>query len=164
MRVPVLRGVPSLAYSSPPISMMCFTWQSDSTLLTIVGHMVEAEGGGEIRRLDARVGALALERLDQAGFLAADVGAGAAVDVDVAGRSRCRGCSCRGSSRSRASAMAASRIRGLGEFLADVDVGELHADREAGDHHALEQLVRVLVEDVAVLEGAGLGFVGVAIR
>ena len=39
MRVPVLFGVPSLAYSSPPMRMMCFTWQSVSTLLTIVGHM-----------------------------------------------------------------------------------------------------------------------------
>ena len=43
---------------------------------------VEAEHGREIRRLDARIGALAFERFDQAGFLAADVGARAAVDVD----------------------------------------------------------------------------------
>ena len=39
MRVPVLFGVPSLAYSAPPIATMCFTAQSVSTLLTIVGHM-----------------------------------------------------------------------------------------------------------------------------
>src|SRR5262249_5003538 len=38
--------------------------------------LVEAEHGREIRRLDARVRALALERLDQTGFLAADVSAG----------------------------------------------------------------------------------------
>ena len=39
MRVPVLFGRPSRAYSAPPIAMMCFTWQSVSTLFTIVGHM-----------------------------------------------------------------------------------------------------------------------------
>ena len=36
----VARGTPSLAYSSPPMLTMCFTmWHSDSTLLTMVGHM-----------------------------------------------------------------------------------------------------------------------------
>ena len=34
--------------------------------------------------------------------------------------------------------------------------------REAGDDHPFDELVRVLVDDVAVLEGAGLGFVTVA--
>jgi len=29
--LPVLFGVPSLAYSAPPIATMCFTWQSVST-------------------------------------------------------------------------------------------------------------------------------------
>jgi hypothetical protein len=63
----------------------------------------------------------------------------------------------------RASAMAFSRMRrAVGQLAADVDVGLLHVVREAGDHHALDQLVRILMHDVAVLEGAGLGFVGVA--
>ena len=44
---------------------------------------VEAEHGGEIRRLDAGVGAFALEGFEKAGFLAANVGAGALVDIDV---------------------------------------------------------------------------------
>ena len=39
IRVPVLFGRPSRAYSAPPIAMMCFTWQSVSTLFTMVGHM-----------------------------------------------------------------------------------------------------------------------------
>ena len=39
MRVPVLLGVPSLAYSAPPMATMCFTAHRVSTLLTIVGHM-----------------------------------------------------------------------------------------------------------------------------
>ena len=44
---------------------------------------VETEHGREIRRLDARIGALAFERLDQAGLFAADVGARAAMNVDL---------------------------------------------------------------------------------
>ena len=39
MRVPVLLGVPSLAYSAGPMFTMCFTWQRVSTLFTMVGHM-----------------------------------------------------------------------------------------------------------------------------
>ena len=50
----------------------------------------------------------------------------------------------------------------FGHFAADVDVGELHVVREARDDHALDQLVRILVDDLAILERARLGFVGVA--
>ena len=61
---------------------------------------------------------------------------------------------------SRASAIAfSSVIARFGEFFADVDVGGVCADGEGGDDHALDELVRILVDDVAVLEGAGLGFV-----
>ena len=38
----------------------------------------------------------------------------------------------------------------------------MHVIRVAGDDHALEHLVRVLVDDLLVLERARLGFVGVA--
>src|SRR5690606_17732553 len=53
--------------------------------LDVVDHRRAAEharDGGE-RRLDARVGAFAFERLDQARFFAADVRAGAAVHVQL---------------------------------------------------------------------------------
>jgi hypothetical protein len=53
-------------------------------------------------------------------------------------------------------------LGGVGEFLAHVDVGQLRVHGETGDGHALDQLMRVLMHDVAVLEGAGLGFVRVA--
>ena len=46
--------------------------------------LVQTEDGREIGGLDSWVGALALERLDEAGFFAADVGACAAMDVDFA--------------------------------------------------------------------------------
>jgi len=38
----------------------------------------------------------------------------------------------------------------------------MHVVGEGGDDHALEHLVRVFVDDLLVLEGAGLRFIGVA--
>ena len=52
--------------------------------------------------------------------------------------------------------------RALGEFAADVDIRELRADRVARDDHALDELMRILMDDVAVLESARLGLVRVA--
>ena len=43
---------------------------------------IETEHGGKIGRLNARIGTLALERFDQAGFLAANIGTCAAMHVD----------------------------------------------------------------------------------
>ena len=48
----------------------------------MVGHMVKAQHGRKIRRLDAGIGALAFQRFDQPGFLAANIGARAAMDVN----------------------------------------------------------------------------------
>ena len=53
-------------------------------------------------------------------------------------------------------------LRAEGEFAADIDIGEMHVVGVAGDDHALEHLVRVLIDDLLVLEGAGLRFIGVA--
>ena len=53
--------------------------------------LVEALVGGE-RRLQPRVAALALERVEQRGLLAADVGAGAAVHDQAAREAASRGC------------------------------------------------------------------------
>src|SRR5690606_38339274 len=109
----------------------------------------------------ARVGALALERLDQAGLLAADVGAGAAVHVDLAGVAGAEDVLADEIVLARLLDGAFENAGALGHLAADIDVGLLHVVRETGNHRALDQLVRILVDDVAVLEGAGLGFVGV---
>ena len=37
----------------------------------------------------------------------------------------------------------------------------MRAHREAGDQAALDQLVRIVADDVAILAGAGLAFVGI---
>ena len=55
---------------------------------------VQAEVGRE-RRLEARLALLALERLEQRGFLAADVGAGADERVEVEVDAGAAACSCR---------------------------------------------------------------------
>ena len=50
----------------------------------------------------------------------------------------------------------------LENFAVNVVVGHRHAHRVGRDRHALDDDVRVEHQDVAVLAGAGLAFVGVA--
>jgi hypothetical protein len=50
----------------------------------------------------------------------------------------------------------------LDEFAANVVETDRRTDAEAGDGHALDDLVRVVAQDVAVLAGARLALVGVA--
>ena len=122
--------------------------------------LVEA-ADGEPGRAVARVSALALDRRDEARRLAADVGPGAAVDDDVAGEVA-------------AEDALAGEARGVGlveraldaaerqvELAADVDERVADLQRVRGDQHRLEQQVRRMLEDPAVLERAGLALVGV---
>jgi len=51
--------------------------------------------------------------------------------------------------------------RAVRELATDVDVGDVAADRVRGDDDALEELVRVVLDELAVLEGARLALVGV---
>ena len=53
-------------------------------------------------------------------------------------------------------------LRALRKLAPDVDVGSLRVEGETGDENAFEQLMRIFVNDVAILERARLGFVGVA--
>ena len=123
---------------------------------------VQAEIGRE-RRLVARLALLAFQRLHQRGFFAADVGAGAqrVVQVDV---------------HARAEDVLAQPAVGVGlgggllqvleglvvELAAQVVVAHGRTGGIAGDGHALDHRVRVVAQDVTVLGGARLGFVGVA--
>ncbi len=114
-------------------------------------------------RLVARLALLALQRLHQRGFLAADVGAGAerVVDVDV------------DAAAENVLAQPAVPV-GFGQRFLDVlerlvvklathvVVGHAAAGGVAGDRHALDNRVRVVAQDVAVLAGARLGLVRVA--
>ena len=123
--------------------------------------VVEAEDGREIRGLDARVAALAFEGLDQAGLFAADVAAAAAVDDDFAGVARAEDVLAEEALGLRLGDGALEDLGAVDELAADVDEGLLGLDGPRGDRDAFQHLVRVLVDDLAVLVGAGLGFVGV---
>ena len=89
--VPVEVSVPSLAYSSPPIRMMCGTVAQRLDVVDQRRSVVQALDRRE-RRLQPRVAALALQRVEQPGLLAADVGAGAAVQDQRDREVRSRGC------------------------------------------------------------------------
>ena len=122
---------------------------------------VQAKHGREVRRLDTRVRPLALERLDEAGFLAANVRARAAVHVDlkiVAGAANAPAEEALGPGLVDGSVEDSCA---LGKFAANVNVGQLHVVGVARQDHALDELVRILVDDLSVLERARLGFVGV---
>ena len=49
-----------------------------------------------------------------------------------------------------------------GHLTPDVNVGQLYIVGPARENHSLDQLMRILVEDLAILEGARFGLVGVA--
>ena len=123
--------------------------------------VVEAEDGGEIRRFDARIRTFALERFEKARFFAADVGAGALMDINVAIEAAAADVFPDEAGGFRFFDRFFDNAGGLGEFAADVDVAEVHIERPGGDHHTLEQLVRILVQNVTIFEGARLRLVAV---
>ena len=122
---------------------------------------VEAEHGWKIRWLDAGVGAFAFEGFQKAGFLAANVGAGTLMDIDVEVEAGAEDVFSEKTFSAGFFDGVPNDLGRFGEFAADVDVGEVDIGREGGNGKAFDELVRVLVEDVTVLEGAGLGFVAV---
>ena len=139
MRVPVLFGVPSLANSAAAHGHDVFHRAERLDVVDDGRAHAEPEHGREIRRLDARVGPLALERFDQAGFLAADVSAGAAMHVNVKVVTAAENVLAEEIlSRGPPSARGSGCLAPSANLTADVDVGQLHVVREAGDDHALE--------------------------
>ena len=126
------------------------------------GRLAEQPGLRRERRLVTRLGPLALDRVDQRGFLTRDVGAGAPPDLDVEGETLAH--------HVRAEEAAGPGVRDgvpqprLGQrvLAPDVDVTLLRPAGVAHDRERFEQGVRVLLHQYPVLERAGLGFVGVA--
>ncbi len=108
---------------------------------------------GRERRLRARLAALALERLEQPGLLTADVGTGTAVENHR-----------RVSQQPLAARLVqrAPQDLELRQVLAsDVDEDVLRLDGVGGDQAALDEAVWDREHDLAVLERARLGLVGV---
>ena len=123
---------------------------------------VEAEHGREIGGLDARIGPLAFERLDKARLLAADIGARATVDVNLQIVTAAQDVPAEKTLRARLRQRLVQQSRALGHLATNVNVSEMNVVREAREDHALDQLMRVLVENLPVLERSGLGFIRVA--
>ena len=125
------------------------------------GTVVEPDERGK-RRLVARLGALAFERLEQRGLFAGFVRAGAAVHVHVA-------------VEPGAENVLAQEPVGIGfvdgpfehvlhmeELAANIDVGDLRSDGVAGNRASFDQQVRIPLHQEVVLERSRLAFVGVA--
>src|SRR6202047_2985588 len=116
--------------------------------------MLAGDGG-----LGPRHALLALEALEQGRLLAADIGAGAvvehqveieAMDVVLADELGLTGLVDR-----RLQVLALAH-----EFAADIDVAGVRRHGGAGDQATLDQEMRIVPHDLAVLAGAGLGWGG----
>ena len=114
------------------------------------------------RRLQARLRALAFERLDERRLLARFVGAGAAMHVDVAVEAAAVDVLAEVPGLIGLGDRALERLLHVEELAADVDVGDLRADRVAADRAPLDQQVRVALHQHVILERARLALVGVA--
>ena len=120
----------------------------------VVDHRRLAEQpvvGGQ-RRLGADLPALALDRVEQRGFLAADIGSGTDADLERERRDE------RGRAADRF-LHGADRKR---IFRADIDVAIARAGSVTGDRHAFDQAIGVALHQHAVGEGAAVALVGVA--
>ena len=120
---------------------------------------VETDIGRE-RRLQPRLALLAFEAFQERGLFAADIGAGAVGDVEI--------------ERPAVDVVLADQLRFIGlidrglqvlalpnELAAHIDVAGVRAHREAREQATLDQKMRIVPHDLAVLAGAGLGFVGI---
>ena len=121
----------------------------------------EADLAGK-RRLIARLGAMALDGFDERAFFAADVAAGAdknfEIKVEVAAEDFFP---------KKPRAITAANLFAEDFFLkmifvADVDDAALRAGNETRDDHTLDEQMRQVGHDEAVLDGARLTFIGVA--
>jgi len=126
------------------------------------GGLAEEADLDRERRLVARLAAVALDRLEERGLLAADVGTRADAQLDVERGARAHHvvaeqavCAC------LREGVLEPRVRER-IFGSDVEVAELAARRERSDRHRLDERKRILFHQHAVLEGSRLRLVGVA--
>ena len=121
----------------------------------------EAADRGE-RRPRARHAALALDRGDQRGLLAADERAGALLDLEVEVQAAAEDVVAEQAALLRRLDRHAQALDGERVLGAHVDVAVVGADGVAADDHALEHGVRVAVHHRRVHERAGVALVAVA--
>src|SRR5439155_19015154 len=121
---------------------------------------IEADSRRE-GRLEARLTFFAFEAFEQPGFLAADVGAGAAVQVDVVIVARAAGILADQAGRVSLFDRGLHMLRLVVELAPDIDVAGARPHADASQQAAFEQFVRVVAQDVAVLAGSRFALIGV---
>src|SRR5690349_7154105 len=114
------------------------------------------------RRAQARLSATSFDRLEQRGLFAADVRAGAAMDDQVEVVARTHDVLAEDPGLVGLRSRALELPRRVSELAAAEDVHLVGSDRVRADGHALDQLVRVALHQLAVLERPRLAFVRVA--
>src|SRR6476661_2698820 len=152
-----------IADAGEPFGRAAEDRRDDRDALDIVDRSrtaVEA-GTGRERRLEARLALLALQAFEHRRLFAADVGARATVHEQVEVIARAAGVLADQTSLISLGNGALQDTGFLDEFAADIDIGGARAHREAGDQRALDQLVRIVADDLAVLAASGLGLIGV---
>ena len=132
--------------------------------LDVVDHrrLAEQAGLGGEGRLVARLAAAPFQRVHQRRLLAADVGAGAAPQLDVETDAVAEDVVAEEAALAAALEGVVDPRQRQGIFAAEVEIPLLAAGGEAGDGHRLDQREGIVLHQHAVLEGAGLGLVGVA--
>src|SRR5271157_936195 len=126
-------------------------------------RLAEIADRHRVRRADARLARLALERFDESGFLAADVGARAEMDFNVEVEAlRAADGGPQESLPAHCLELGLERLEEILVFAAQIDEAFSRADHEAGDRHPLEDALGERGEQNAILERPGLAFVGVA--
>ena len=125
------------------------------------GLAVQAEAGRE-RRLETRLAFLALQRFEQGRFFTTDVGAETVVGIEVEREVRTQDALAHVARRPRLRQGLLEALVDAEDLAVDVVVARRDAHRIGGDGHALDDDVRVVAQDVAILERAGLALVGVA--
>src|SRR5438132_697414 len=123
---------------------------------------IETEHRGKIRWFDPRVSALAFERFDQPRFLTANVGAGAAMNKDFDVKVGTENILTQKLLRPRFLDGALEDLCALGKLAPYIYVSGVDIEGVTGNQGALEQLVRILMNNVTILEGARLRLVGIA--
>src|SRR5262249_59161441 len=111
-------------------------------------------------RFQARLALLTFEAFQERRLLAANVGASAVVHDDIEGKTvdviLADEIGRAGLIHGRLQALALAD-----EFAADVDEAGIRPHGEASDQTSLDQQMRIVPHDLAVLAGAGLGLIGV---
>ena len=117
---------------------------------------------GRQRRLGADQAALALQRFEQRGLLAADIGAGADAHFHVEGVRRAEHALAQHARPPRHANRFVHGRRRMRIFRADIDEALGRADRDSGNRHAFDQDEGITLHDHAIGEGAAVAFVGIA--